>query len=581
MKKRTFSLYDSGHGLWILLLFFSFLSGQAQTCFNAWQIGSTGDDGANSVAFDRSGNVYITGPFSGTVDFDPGSGTDNHTSNGNWDVFLSKIGVNGNYCWTRTWGGTGNDRGCSVAIDKWGNVYVVGPFQGTVDFDPGTGIDNHTSNAGMMNNPFISKFDSNGNFRWARTWGGTTGGEAYSCTVDSLGSIYAAGDFSENTGVPVDFDPGTGVDDHYCNGFFDAWLVRYDSLGNYLWGRTWGGIDYDDGPSVAVDAGGVYDAGMFMSLNCDFDPGTGSDIHSSNGDIDAFVSKFDFNGNHLWTRTWGSVGPDDGGKVIADGSGHIYVAGYYADTVDFDPGPGTFPIIWAGGIADIYLSKLDTSGNFIWAKSMGGPGEDKSFAVALDKNGNLYTSGYFTGTADFYPGNQTFNLNSLGGYDIYISKSDTSGNFIWAKQMGGSGDDKALLSAVDDNGSLYTVGIFSGTADFDPDTGTYYFTSAGGTDMFISKIFDCPAGVENKVIPDGLTISPNPADDRVLLKIASSKLQDNSLVCIYTLQGQLLSENRMDLSREKELNIQNLPPGIYVLKVILEHSVRTGKIIKK
>ena len=147
--------------------------------------------------------------------------------------------------------------------------------------------------------------------------------------------------------------------------------------------------------------------------------------------------------------------------------------------------------------------------------------------------------------------------------------------------MGGSGDDKALLSAVDDNGSLYTVGIFSGTADFDPDTGTYYFTSAGGTDMFISKIFDCPAGVENKVIPDGLTISPNPADDRVLLKIASSKLQDNSLVCIYTLQGQLLSENRMDLSREKELNIQNLPPGIYVLKVILEHSVRTGKIIKK
>jgi hypothetical protein len=107
--------------------------------------GSDSDEGY-SVAIDGSGNVYVTGEFEDTVDFDPGAGVDSHASNGMWDVFLSKFDPNGNFVWARTWGGSGLDGGPSVAIDGSGNAYITGCFEGTVDFDPGAGTENHSSN---------------------------------------------------------------------------------------------------------------------------------------------------------------------------------------------------------------------------------------------------------------------------------------------------------------------------------------------------------------------------------------------------------------------------------------------------
>jgi hypothetical protein len=491
----------------------------SQTKFNVKQIGGSGDDLGSTLAVDSFGNLFVAGNFSGSVDFDPGSGVDLHTSNGSSDIFLCKFDSAGNFLWAKTWGGPAMDRASGIAVDKWNNVYVAGPYQGTVDFDPGPGVDNHTSNAGTMNNPFIAKFDNNGNFRWARTWGGKVGAEAYSCATDKNGNAYAVGDFSETAGVAVDFDPGPGVDNHYCNGAFDAWIVKYDSSGNYVWGRTWGGAGYDDGPSVAVDDGGVYDAGMFASQNCNFAQGVGTDLHSSNGDIDVFINKFDLNGNHIWTRTWGGKGGDDAGKIIADQKGHIYIVGYYADTVDFDPGPGVRTLNSAGGISDVFLSKFDTAGNFIWAKSFGGPGEDKGFGLARDQAENLYLAGYFTSTGNFNPGPGTFNLTSAGGYDVFVSKLDSSGSFIWAKRFGGSGDDIAISCELDASNNLFIVGGFNGTANFDPGAGTYNLTSNGSRDIFIEKFYSAASAtsVAGRMTtePSGFVLEqsyPNPAN---------------------------------------------------------------------
>jgi hypothetical protein len=563
-----------------LLILLAMPTARAQLCFDAKQIGGIGDDAGFSISLDGSGNIYLTGPFTGTVDFDPGSGVENHVSNGNWDIFLCKFDASGHFLWARTWGGSNNDRGSCVAVDKLNNVYVVGPFQGTVDFDPGAGSDIHTSNAGTMNNPFVSKFDCNGNFKWARTWGTVNGGsEAYSCTVDQSGYVYVVGDFSELNGIAVDFDPGNSVDDHYCNGLFDAWISKFDSLGNFIWARTWGGDSYDDGPSVETDDGGIYDGGMFMSLNCDFDPGPGTDIHSSNGDIDAFVSKFDFEGNHLWTRTWGAAGQDDAGKVISDYSGNLFIVGYYANTVDFDPGSGVYNMTSAGGIADIFLSKFDTAGNFTWAESMGGTGEDKSFSVTRDGKGNLYLSGIFTETADFDPGTGTYNLTSAGGYDIFICKLDTAGNLIWANRMGGTDDDKGISCLIDTIENLYVTGSFKGTADFDPEGGIFNMTSFGGTDVFIDKIFDCAVNTENKSdIGSGLSVFPNPANDIVNIRISSPQ-QNYSIVTIYDIRGKLLDKLIMKSSR-MQMDLSDIPAGIYILKVITGKSVATVKLIR-
>ena len=175
---------------------------------------------------DGSGNAYVTGRFSETVDFDPGSGVDNHTSNGQDDVFLSKLDSSGDFVWARTWGGNNwvmaIDSGNGVAVDSSGSVYVTGQFWNTVDFDPGSGIDNHTSNGWPSD--FLSKFDSSGTFQWAETWGGGGDGVGLeSVAADGAGSVYVTGDFRDT----VDFDPSSDVDNHISNGNIDVFLVKF------------------------------------------------------------------------------------------------------------------------------------------------------------------------------------------------------------------------------------------------------------------------------------------------------------------------------------------------------------------
>ena len=110
--------------------------------------------------------------------------------------------------------------------------------------------------------------------------------------------------------------------------------------------------------------------------------------------------------------------------------------------------------------------------NTTWAKKMGGTGSDNGKGIAVDATGNVYTTGTFKGTADFDPGTGTFNLVASGVNDIFVSKMDASGNFLWAKKIGGSGDDYGNGIAVDASGNVYTTGSFIGTVDFNPGVAT-------------------------------------------------------------------------------------------------------------
>jgi len=140
------------------------------------------------------------------------------------------------------------------------------------------------------------------------------------------------------------------------------------------------------------------------------------------------------------------------------------------------------------GVGDIFVSKLDSSGNFVWAKNMGGLIYDYGYGIAVDSSDNVYTTGLFGETADFDPGTGTADLTSAGGDDIFVSKLDSSGNFVWAKRMGGTDYDRGYGVAVDSSGNVYTTGDFLGTADFDPGAGTANLTSAGLADIFVSKL---------------------------------------------------------------------------------------------
>ena len=169
-----------------------------------WGGNSSGTQ-ANNIIVDGSGNLYVAGEYTGTVDFNPEGRELHHTWNGGLaDAFLSKFASDGTFQWAKTWGGTGRDVSNGIAVDSLGNVYVSGPFQNTVDFNPSGGT-SHTSNAGSMNNIFLSKFAPDGTFQWVKTWGPSDGGaESYSIAMDGSNNVYVVGDFS---GSHCDFNP--------------------------------------------------------------------------------------------------------------------------------------------------------------------------------------------------------------------------------------------------------------------------------------------------------------------------------------------------------------------------------------
>src|SRR5690606_23904636 len=141
-------------------------------------------------------------------------------------------------------------------------------------------------------------------------------------------------------------------------------------------------------------------------------------------------------------------------------------------TVDFDPGVGVYNLT-SLGYDDIFIQKLDSNGDFLWAKRMGSTGSNIGHSIAVDTAGNVYTTGTFGGTVDFDPGVGTFNLTSAGGVDIFIQKLDSNGDFLWAKRMGGIGREQGSSITIDALGNVYTTGSFEEEVDFDPGVGIY------------------------------------------------------------------------------------------------------------
>ena len=451
----------------------------AQSGF-ASSMGGIGSDEGIAIAVDTSGNVYTTGSFDGTADFDPGASVFDLTSAGGLDIFISKLDSSGNFLLAKAMGGAGTDRGLAIAVDSSGNVYTTGSFDGTVDFNPGASAFDLTSTGGL--DLFVSKLDASGNFLWAKAIGGAGDDQAFDLALDDSGNVHTTGSFDGT----VDFDPGASAFDLTSAGGLDLFVSKLDPSGNFLWAKAMGGTGVDQASGIAVDASGnVHTVGTFQGM-ADFDPGASVfNLSIVNGNL--FVSKFDASGNFLWATAMGGTGNDQVLDVAVDASGNVHTTGYFQDTADFDPGPGIFNVGTMGGL-DVFISKLDVSGNFLWVKSLGGADSDRGSGIAVDDMGNVYTTGSFEGTADFDPRLSVLNLTSAGLVDIFVSKLDASGDPVWTRTMGSAGSDQALGIALDSSGNAYTTGSFEGVVDFDPGTALLNLTSAGLIDIFVSKL---------------------------------------------------------------------------------------------
>lgn len=388
----------------------------------AKQIGiNTTGDFAYDVAVDGSGNIYLTGYFNGTSDFDPGAGVYNLTAPSfQQEVFICKLNSLGNFIWAKQIGGTQQDWAYSIAVDATNNVYTTGFFSGVADFDPGAGIFNMTSSG--PTDIFVSKLDGSGNFVWAKQFagGGTNFSVGRGISVDASGNVYTTGNFIGT----IDFDPGAGLFNMTHSNSQDVFISKLDASGAFVWAKQINGSGSGGayGKDIVVDGNNVYTTGFFSGTG-DFDPGAGTfNLTASGLARDVFVSKLSNAGNFVWAKSLAGNGSACGNGIALDVSGNVYTTGYFQSTADFDPGAGTFNLT-SLSTNSAFMSKLDPSGNYLWAGQVVGAGTGSGAnGIVVDGINNFYTTGYFYSTLDFDAGAGTVNMTSLGGQDVFVTK---------------------------------------------------------------------------------------------------------------------------------------------------------------
>jgi Secretion system C-terminal sorting domain/Beta-propeller repeat len=560
----------------------------------AKRIGSTGDDRGLSIATDGVA-VYVTGMFSLTVDFDPDAGTFNLTSAGTVDVFIMKLDASGNFVWANRFGGSGDDHGNSIALDAASNVHVSGYFTGNANgianlnasgqtdifilkltsagslawskkfgnsgLDEGNGITvsssgnvystgtfqvtvnfgssaNFSTVGGAYWDIYILKLSASGNFVWAKQIGSVFEDRGFAITTDAAENVYTTGYFSD----VADFDPGPGIYNLTGNSNSkDAFIQKLDAAGNFIWAKNVGSWLYDQGCSIAVDVtGNVYTAGLFQNTG-DFDPGPGVFNLTSAGMQDIFFLKLDASGNFIWALRFGSGINDNGYASLTALSGSVYASGFFGQTVDFDPGPGTWNLTSAGA-NDAFVIKLNEIQIL--------PVELLSF-TAMPVDNNKVKLNWITASE----------INN----DYFTVERSTDAN-TWES-----------VTLVDGNGNTSTT-IQYEAWDYTPYIGISYYrlkqTDFDGQFSYSNTV------AVNLTGNDNIIIVTNSVTNELVLW--SSESGDNSDISIYNSLGEKVFLSHIsNLTSHISVDTSQLPAGIYFVNLKTPAGISTGKFVKQ
>lgn len=443
----------------------------------------------NAVTTDINGDLLLAGNFRETADFDFGSGTISYSSVGNRDGFVAKYSNTSSLIWSFPLGSTSTSLGIDtrvydIASDGGGNVIIVGEFKGSaIDFAPNGGTTTvlTSSDSGNSFSAFVAKYSPLGDCIWAfRIGESNNNNELYAVEVDDSNNIYIGGRLDDNMGT-LDVNPLGSAHVMDTNGA-DAVLIKYDANGEHIWDvnvGSSGNFDYAYGIDI-VDSK-VYLNGRFQG-SCEFNPLGTSISYTSSGSYDGFIAEYStVDGICNWANPVGGTGSDECRATSIDSDGNVYVTGYFASTVDFDPSAAVSSIT-SNGLSDIFVVKYNSTGNHEWSFSIGGTSIDHGLAMDIDGD-NVNVTGKFRGTVDFDPSINTFNLIGQGGAtkdEIYLARYDLGGNLIQAFSVEGSDTDRGT-NLVAEADKVYLTGYFEDDeVDFDP-IGTNTLSSAGGT----------------------------------------------------------------------------------------------------
>ncbi|MFL3664650.1 MAG: SBBP repeat-containing protein [Flavobacteriales bacterium] len=565
----------------LILLYQTDLFSQSTSLDWAYAIGGTADDQVTSMAKDNFGHIFTTGLYYGTLDFDPNAGSSNLTSSSSaYGIFIQKIDYSSNLIWAKSIGDNSTSYNTltsnSITTDNSGNIYITGEFEGTVDFNPNAGINTLSSVSSSIEDVFILKLDSSGNFLWVKSIGGSIyNTNSRTITTDVNGDMYIAGEF----GGSVDFDPNAGTYTLSNGGHF---ALKLDANGNFIWAKEVQANWYVTSIKTDDDSN-VYLCGSFDGI-VDFDPGINTyNLTATISGNDIYLLKLNTQGDFIWAKNFGSDGSENESlDMEIDLNGDVYITGFFNDTLDFDPGPGVFELYSKPSTSsdNIFITKLDSSGNFSWAATADGNGQSYGYSISSDFVGNVYVTGYCSGTFDFDPSPNSYNLTTINGADIFILSLNTSGNFRWANIIGGSDPilnrGKSILT--DTIGNVYVGGHFEETVDFDPGTGVLNYTSNvnNTTDLFVLKLNQTPAvGINtHKNYIEDFLIYPNPTLGQLNITSKNGTIQQ---IIITDITGKTL---KTATSNFNSIAVNELKTGTYIIKIKSEKGLSVQKFIK-
>ena len=521
----------------------------AQNYLWAKRAGGNSTDKGQSVTTDNSGNIITTGFFDSPI---IAFGNTNlvNPSTGYHEAYLVKYNGDGNLLWAKKIGGIESEIGASVCVDSSGNIILVGSFESAsitigITTLPNSGIDDI----------FVAKFYPNGDLIWAKGFGGPSMDNPTCVTTDSTGNIIFCGNY---TSPSLNFGNITLTN----QGSYDLFMTKLNPNGNVLWAKNFGGTNFEIDAYVKCNTNGeIFLSGSFASDSISI----GNSTLNNTGLCDIFLAKFDNNGEAIWSINEGGTDYDFSSQISLDTNGNVYLIGDYS-SASMTVGPNT---LINSGFYDIVISKFNSNGTAIWAKSYGGSSSEDANSIICEDNGSVFASFSFSSTA-ISSGN--FYFNNVGNSDILLMKLDSLGNSVWAQSIGGIDSEECTSMTLDVNKNL----IFTGGFRSQPLVlGSINLNNAGGDDVLLTKI----AAASITEIDDQelslVELYPNPANDVLNVLTAADALGKNYFILDVTgkaiFSGQILDKNA-------SIPVENLANGYYT---IIIDSQYTGRFLKQ
>ncbi len=415
--------------------------------------GGPGDEYVAGVAVNKSGDITVTGAFSGSVGF----GGKTLASAGETDSFLVQYKAGGQHLQSRAFAGLNAGKITALASDKQDNIVAAGVLTGSLSFGGAALATNGSTDL------VAARYSSGGKHLMSAARGGVGKNTPAAVAVASNGDIVVAGSFKGSASV--------GGKTLVSKGDTDIFLARYKGDGKHLWSRSLGGNKADTPRGVVLDsAGNITLAGDFKG-SASF----GGKVFKAAFNRDVFIAQYKPGGAHAWSEAYGGKSADHAAGVAADSAGNLFVAGQFKWSASF--GGTTFN---STGQSDGFLARYSPAGKHLWSTAFGGTGVDSPELVAADSAGNVTVAGVFDGSSDF--GGPTM-FTGKGGYDLFLARYTAAGQFVWGAAHGGWARDYPHALALDSTGAVTVTGEFEYTTNL----GGQLLTSNGKTDVFVAR----------------------------------------------------------------------------------------------